>query len=71
MSVYNSTKCSSENPLLNMQEAYDFYYGSVQQYSDLDYVPNFRCTDKCGVPGFVVKQFVKGKFSTLLMDAIL
>lgn len=70
MSMYNSTKCSSENPLLNMQEAYDFYYGSVQQYSDLDYVPNFKCADKCGVPDFVVKQFVKGKFSTLLMDAI-
>lgn len=70
MSVYNSTKCSRENPLLNMQEAYDFYYGSVQQYSDLNYVPNFRCTDKCGVPDFVIKQFVKGKFSTLLMDAI-
>lgn len=70
MNVYNSTKHSSENPLLNMQEAYDFYYGSVQHYSNLEDAPNFRCVDQCGVPDFVVKQFVKGKISTLLMDAI-
>ena len=70
MSVYNSTKHSNENPLLNMQEAYDFYYGSVQQYSTLKHAPSFRCTDQCGVPDFVVKQFIKGKFSSLLMDAI-
>jgi len=70
MSMYKTTKCSSENPLLNMQEAYDFYYASVQQYSNLDSDLKLRCKDQCGVPDFVAKLFVKGKFSTLLMDAI-
>lgn len=69
MSMYNSTKCSRENPLVNMQEAYDFYYASVQQYS-MDCNPKLRCKDKCDVPDFVIKQFVNGKFTTLLMDAI-
>lgn len=70
MSMYESTKCSNESPLLNMQEAYDFYYASVQQYSTLDENPKLRCKDQCSIPDFVVKQFVKGKFSALLMDAV-
>ena len=69
-SVYSSTKCSSENPLLNMQEAYDFYYASVKQYSNLEHDPQLKCKHQFGVPDFVAKQFVKGKISTLLMDAI-
>ena len=69
MSLYKSTKHSSENPLPNMQEAYDFYYASVQQYSSLEHY-QLRCKDQCGIPDFVAEQYVKGRFPTLLMDAI-
>jgi len=69
MSVYESTQHSLENPLANMQEAYDFYYASVHRYSNLNEEPSLKCKDHC-VPDFVAERFAVGKFSNLLMDAI-
>ena len=70
MSVYKSTQHSHENPLANMQEAYDFYYASVHKYSNLNQKPSLRCKEHCVIPDFVVERFVEGKIPNLLMDAI-